>query len=172
MNEIIIKENKKKVINLLILGIIMSLISICVLVNGLIERHIFYALIGIIGAIFFCGSFIFILRSNLTRKPPLIIGKDGITDMSTAFSVGFIPWQEIQSIYVKKICYERFIGITVHDINILTKRVSFLKKVGIKINLFLNYPPVAINLSTADVEFDEVLELMQKRLEEYRIYSI
>lgn len=172
MNKIIIKENKKKVMNLLTLGIIMSLLSIYVLVNGLIETKIFYTIIGIVGTIFFCGSFIFMVKSSLTHKPPLIIGEDGITDMSTVFSVGFIPWEEIKSVYVKKICYERFIGITVHDINTLTKRISFLKQVGIKINLFLNYPPVAINLSTADVEFNEVLELVQNRLEEYRGYSI
>ncbi len=172
MNKIIIKENKKKVINLLTLGIIMSLLSIYILVNGLIEIKIFYTIIGTVGTVFFCGSFIFMVKSSLTHKPPLIIGEDGITDMSTVFSVGFIPWEEIKSVYVKKICYERAIGITVHDINTLTKRISFLKQVGIKINLFLNYPPVAINLSTADVEFNEVLELVQNRLEEYRGYSI
>lgn len=53
MNKIIIKENKKKVINLLTLGIIMSLLSIYILVNGLIEIKIFYTIIGTVGTVFF-----------------------------------------------------------------------------------------------------------------------
>lgn len=48
------------------------------------------------------------------------------------------------------------------------KRISFAKQLAMKANLILNYPPVAISLITADIEFNEVVSLMNRRLEEDR----
>jgi len=108
----------------------------------------------------------------LSSMPLLLIGEDGITDRSTASSVGFIAWQEIQSIYVQKNFNQRFIGISIYDLNNFMKRISPIKRIIIKINLMLNYAPLSINLDTADMDFNEALALLQKRLEEYRSRNI
>lgn len=89
--------------------------------------------------------------------------------MSTACSVGFIPWEEIKNIYVEKSCGQKFIGITIYDLNKLMERISPIKRVVIKASLVLKYAPVGINLNTADMEFDKALSLIQEKLEKHRM---
>ncbi|WP_346913363.1 STM3941 family protein [Clostridium sp.] len=172
MNEVIVKEDKKKGIKLLILGFIMMIVSIYVLIIGITEIKIIYSIIGTISTIFFGICFIFLIVSILDNNPILLIGEDGITDRSTASSVGFIAWQEIRSIYVQKSFNQKFIGISIYDLNNFMKRISPIKRIIIKINLMLNYAPLSISLDTADMEFNDVLSLLQKRLEEYRARNI
>jgi hypothetical protein len=169
MKEVIINENKSKMIKLLILGSVMLLASIYILVNGLIEANTFFIIVGAVATIFFGGCFTFIVKRALNPKPLLLIAENGITDMSTASSVGFISWEEIQAIKVQKSFTEKFIGITVYDLNKLMKRISLEKQIVIKISLILKYTPISISLNTAELEFDTVLDLLQKKLEEHRM---
>jgi hypothetical protein len=170
MNEVVIKQDKKKAIKLLILGSIMLLVSIFVFLNGVFDEEILYVTIGIIATLFFGACFMFIAKSTLSDKPLLLIGQDGITDMSTASSIGFIAWEEIKSIYVQKSFNQKFIGINIYDLDKLMKRISLLRRTVIKINLILKFPPVAINLDTADIEFNEALLLIEKNLEHHKIH--
>lgn len=39
---------------------------------------------------------------------------------------------------------------------------------NIKLGLILKYSPVLINLDTAEMDFQEVLEVVQRRLDQYR----
>lgn len=169
MSEIVIKNNKKKFAGILVLGSIMLFASIFVLFIGISEKGILEIILGTLATVFFGAAFIFIVKSNISDKPLLVIGEQGITDMSTACSVGFIAWEEIKSIYVEKSCGQKFIGITIYDLNKLIDRISPLKKVVIKANLIFKYAPVAINLSTADMDFDKALALIQEKLESHRI---
>lgn len=172
MNEVVIKENKKKAIEIVILGSIMGIASIYVLLIGLIEIRVLAIIIGLIATILFSASCIFVVKRIVNPKPLLLITESGITDMSTACGAGFIAWEEIQSINVKKSFTQEFIAITVYDLNKLMRRISSHKQVAMKMNLMLNYPPVAISLNTADIELNEVVLLIQKRLEEHRTNSI
>ena len=52
------------------------------------------------------------------------------------------------------------------------KRISLLKKIVIKINLMLRYAPLSINLYTADMDFHEVLAVLQEGLEEHRARNV
>ena len=168
MDEIIIKENKKKVIKLIILGIIFLMVGTYTLVMGLIAKELFYAISGVIITVLIGTSLLFTVKTFIAQTPLLLIGKDGITDTSTASSVGFINWQEIQSINVQKSFGQEYIGITVYDLNKLMKRISIVKQVAMKANLIFKYPPVAISLLTADIELNEVVSIMQRRMEEYK----
>jgi len=98
-----------------------------------------------------------------------VITEDGITDMSTASSVGFIAWNEIESISVIRVFTQRVIAIAVYDIDKLLHRISPAKQKVIKANLKLNYPPIAIPINTADVNFNEVLSIIQNKLNEHNL---
>lgn len=168
MNEIVIKQDKKKAIQMVALGIFMLLLCVSDLLIGIIEKNIFYISVGIMATIFFGICLIFIIKSAVTSKTLLIISDEGITDMSTMSSVGIITWDEIESINAKRIFTEKFIGITVYDIDKIMNRISSSKQMAIRVNMKLNYPPIGISLNTANLKFDYVLSLMQARLEEYR----
>lgn len=163
MSEIIIKENKKKVIRLIILAIIVLLTCIFNLVIGIIESNLAYIIIGIIGTTFFGVCFFYIIKRSLDHKPLLIIGEHGITDMSNASSVGFVAWKEIESVSVRRVLTQKFIGITVYDIDKLMNGISAMKQNAIKVNMKFKYPPISITLNTADMEFNEVLSIIQNR---------
>lgn len=170
MDEIIIKESKMKVTNLIIFGFLALLASIYILVIGIIEVEIISLIIGAIATLLFGTCFVFIVNATLRHKPLLVISETGITDMSTVLSIGFVAWEEIQSINVlQKKFTKNFIEVDVYDINKIMKRVSFLKKLTIKASIMFKYPPVAILLSTADMDFNEVLSLLQKKFEEHRM---
>lgn len=164
VNEVIIKENKKKVIPYIILGSIMLIASIFVIFIGVIESKIVNIIIGIIGTILFGMCFIFIVKTTFKSNAILIIGENGITDMSTLCSVGFISWEEIKSVYITKRFSVKFIAVEVHEVNKLINRIALWKQVAMKLNLMIKYPPVTIVLNTADMEYNEVLSLIQKKV--------
>ncbi|MCB2356405.1 hypothetical protein [Clostridium estertheticum] len=69
MNEIIIRENKMKVILLIILAIIMLVGCVFDLVIGIIKINSFHIIIGIIGTAFFGVCFFYIIKRALSHKP-------------------------------------------------------------------------------------------------------
>lgn len=168
MNEIVIRESKKKVIEGTIMSLFMVFMGIFVLVNGLIDLSAIFIIIGLLGTIFSSAILIFIIKGIKTKRPLLIIGEDGITDMSTLSSIGLIPWEEIKSIEIQKMFADKFIGVDVYDLGKVMKRSSFFSKVNIKSSMLFKHAPLYIRVNTADVEISVVLSLMQKRLDEYR----
>lgn len=168
MNDVIVKQSKKKGIQLIVLGIIMVIASIYVLTMSIIYVEVLYIIIGTIGTVFFGVCFIHIVKTVICKTPLLLIGKDGITDTSTATSVGFISWGEIQSINVKRIYMQKYIVVTVYDFTEISKRISFLKRVTMKANSIFHCPQILILLDVAEIEFNEALSLMKKRSEEYK----
>jgi hypothetical protein len=164
MDEIIIKEDKKKVLQLIILGIIMLTISFLNLAIGITNANVFYIIIGIIGTAFFGYCFFYIIKRATNNKPLLIISETGITDISNASSIGFVPWEEIKSVSIIKVLSQKFIGITVYDLDKLINGLPLFKRIIIMANLKLKYPPINITLSTSNMELSEVLSLMQNQL--------
>ena len=167
MEDIIIKESTRKTATMIILGFFISLGSIYVLVGGIIEISVVLMIIGLISTTLFCFCFFYIIKTTLNKKPILVIGKDGIIEMSTASSVGFVAWEEIESLLVFRVFAQKFIGINVYDLDKLMTRISPIKQMSVKANLLFRFPPLAISLETADGKFNEVLSIMQKRLKEH-----
>ena len=171
MKEVIINENKKKVKRIIIEGIIFLIISICIFSVGMFEGNLFLTIIGGLVAVLLCIILIFTIKKVINSTPLLIIEKNGITDMSTLSSVGFISWQEIKSINVGKKYGQEYIGITVYDLSKVMKRISLGKQVAMKASLILKYPPVgitALSLNNSDIKFTKVVYIIEKRLEKYR----
>lgn len=165
MRDIIINEDRKKSGSLAVLGFIMDLVVGYVGFIGVIEANVIYIVIGLFGFLFFGTCFIYIIKNVVKPKPVLIISNDGINDMSTAISVGFVSWDEIKEVYISKVFTQKFIGVKLYNSNNLLRRVSYIKKIALKLNLLFGFPPVAINLSTANMEFNKVISIIKNRLE-------
>ena len=54
-----------------------------------------------IGIIFFRYGSIYFLKRMKTKKEMLIVNSKGITDNTSAISLGFIPWENIENVYKK-----------------------------------------------------------------------
>lgn len=173
MNEIIIRESKSESLMLSILSIIMVMASIFVLVTGFYEVNGIYISIGILGSVFFGICAISIVKRTIktmnskNTQPLLIINNEGISDTSTMTSVGFVPWEEIKSVKIVTIVSQKYIGIEVNDIDNLMSRISFAKKLAIKSNSIIKYPPIIISLNSSELKIDKVFSIINERLEEY-----
>lgn len=168
MNDIVIREKKGKVIGDIIMGIFITLLSIYVLVVGLVRLKVFLIIFGVLGTILFGSALIFIIKGVINKRPVLIIREDGILDMSTLSSIGLIPWEHIKSLKIQRMFSIRFIGIDVYDLDKILNGASLLARLNIKFSLLLKYPPLSINVNTADIELNTLLLLIQEKLEEYR----
>ena len=171
MNEVIIKESKKKAISLIIFGSVFLIVSIYITIGGLTEGNLFFIILGGISTVILGLILNYIIRNTINSIPLLKIEANGINDMSTLSSVGFIGWNEIQSISVQKRSGHEFIAITVFDINKLMKRISPAKQIAMKVSLIFKYPPIAISLAGAETDINEVVLIIKRRLEEYRIFQ-
>lgn len=169
MNEFVVENDKKKSIKLVLLSIIMIIACIFVFIVSMVERSLLVFILGAISTTFFIASFIFIVKRAIKSTPLLIINDAGITDTSTAFSVGFISWDEIKFVRIQQSQNQKFIGVFVNDVNTIMNRVPLLKRLIIKANLALNYAPISISLNTANTDLSKVLSLIRSKLKEHQI---
>lgn len=161
--EVIIKQSQQKQFILVLLGIIMVAGSIFIFnsdlalfgVNGVNK------IIGLIGIIFFGACLYFIIKRFIKPIDILIVDRNGITDNSSAISIGFIPWEDVKASYITSVFTQTFIAVEVEDIDKKLKKLSFFKKIMINLNVKMGYAPVSIVLNSTKYNPQEVLEIIQ-----------
>ena len=70
-----------------------------------------FKLVGLIGIIFFGYICIYYIKRGIEGTPLVIVNEEGITDNSSATSVGFIPWENIGNVYIKSTLGNKFIHL-------------------------------------------------------------
>ena len=159
----VIKQNQRKQFLLILLSIIMLSGAFFVFFYNKDISEIKYInkIIGAIGIIFFGACLIFIIKRFIKPKDILVIDQNGILDNSTAVSIGFIPWNEIKSVYINRVFTETFICVEVENIEEKLKGLSFFKRNMIKFNLKMGNAPVSITLNSTNYKPEEVLEIIK-----------
>ncbi|NLL04867.1 MAG: hypothetical protein GX270_03565 [Clostridiaceae bacterium] len=168
-NEIIIKQSQLKQFLIMLLAIIMVAVSIFVFCSdiNLFGVNFLNKIIGGFVTIFFGACLLFIIIRFFKPKDILVIDKNGITDNSSAISIGFIPWKDVKSSYITTVSTQTFIAIELNNFEEKLKELSFLKRIMLKINLKMGYAPVSIVLNSTKHKPKEVLEIIQKYKEIY-----
>lgn len=168
MNDIVVNEASSKLWGLLFLGILMLAACAFVLVLGITYGKFFYIIIGIIALLFFGLCFAYIIKRIINPKPILIIEKNGVVDSSTAISIGFISFDDIEGFDITRLFSSKFISIYVNDLEKFTDKLSQKKKTWLQINKPFGKSPININVNTADKSPDEILQILQERLQAYK----
>ncbi len=161
--EVIIKQSQQKQFSLILLGIIMVFLS--AFVFGTNDSYLFGLnfipkIIGGIGIIFFGACLIFIIKGFISPQNILVIDQKGITDKSSAISIGFISWGDIESCYITTVFNQKFISIDVKNLEEKIKELPFYKRVMINLNRKMGYSPVSITLNSTKYKPEEVLEII------------
>lgn len=165
MEEIIIKQSFKKQITLTFMGILMLFLSFLtyntaeILYSSKFAK-IFLKITGLIGIIFFGLAFLFIIYRLFKPKNILTINIDGFIDNSSAISLGYIPWSEVEKIKEFKVISERFIGVELKNEEEYLKRTSNIKLKLLKINLKIGYPIISINLNSTKADIEVITLIM------------
>jgi hypothetical protein len=127
----------------------------------------FVEIIGII-TVFFCGSaLIYILIKLLDKKPGLILDKKGITDNSSAVSVGLILWIDIISIRTGKIKSTSFLILEVKNPDEYIEKCSKFKQLLLKANYKMYGTPITISSTGLKSNFDSLEQLIHSEFEKY-----
>ena len=128
---------------------------------------------GIFCIAFFGIVFLYLLYRLLNPRDILVIDFEGFTEASTYLGVGFVPWSNVNDIYVGRVSVQvrmvrtnkKFICVTLHDADAVLSNVSAFKRSIIKMNMSLGYEPVMINLLLASEKRDDVLKMMKEYYE-------
>ncbi len=163
-DELIVEQSMPKTL-LMFVGSIMFVTLGIIFIN--LEPHdVFVVVVSCFSIIFFgiCGYFI--LNKLLNPKPVMIIDKDGITDNSTMFAVGFIPWENISQVDMITFGGNKMITIKLFNEDKILKDLSFGQSRNIKFtNKFgLEHIQIPLNYAKGNAQFifDKVVEYRKK----------
>ncbi len=159
MNRVVIKQNQFKTLWLLLLACIMTAVCIWLFQT---TRSLFYFLVGVFGSLFFIAGLLYILYRFLKPKDILIINSDGFIDTSSFVSVGFVPWSNVSSIYIRRVKHKKLICITLHNTEAVLSNVPAYKGHSINSNISLGYAPIMIGLDFASENIETVFPIMKE----------
>jgi hypothetical protein len=168
MGEIIIEEINYKAFALSLANLFLLIAASAIAVYGIREAKLRFWLPGITTAFLFLFLFTAAVLKALKEKRLLTITRDGIIDNSSIGGVGFISFDEIKEFIIITIYNKKVIAVIPKNIDSFLSKLPGVKRRLVKRNLNLNLPPVTINVNLAkDMEPEDILSLLQKRLADY-----
>lgn len=178
---IIIKQNTKGNIIYACMALIMSVCSLVLvfadvrmettILAPITQNQIGYILLKVIfvfGTLFFGYAFFYILKKGKEGKDILIVDDRGITDHSSAVAVGFIPWADINRIYMDSVMGNKFIEIEINNEEQYLSKLSGIKKAAVFSNKKMGHQIVCITLNTTGISPESVLPKIQERFEKVK----
>lgn len=168
MGEIVIEEKKSKAFQLVFAGFFMAVASAALWAVGISDQVFLYKLIGCVACVFFGIAFIAALLRAMKKKPLLTIKGDGIIESSSASSIGFISYDEIEEFRIVNIYGQKVIGILPKNNQEFVEKLPKTKQRAANMNIKMSFPPASIRVDTAkDMTIEDIYSLLQKRLKDY-----
>jgi hypothetical protein len=107
---------------------------------------------------FFSVGFIYTMYRTFHRKPSLVVDEGGITDNSSAISVGFVRWNDIKEMFLYEFMGQKFLGIVPKDEQAFFATMSPVKRRLMQVNNRMVKAPVNITQNTVSMPLEKVLE--------------
>lgn len=171
MNEITIKSSKTKIVLLMLASIVFVLVCIWLLVypyaTNILTGTLVYP-VAILGIIFFGFCGLYALSKIFDNTPGLIINDKGITDNSSAVSVGFVDWKDITNVSVTDVFGQKFVTVEVSNSNDLISKQGFLKRFLLNVNMQGYKSPVQLSSVTLKATTEDIFNGISKGLTEFR----
>lgn len=168
VKDLIIYENKKQARKVLGQAFLMTGAAGVLLYMGLDEKNLLFDIMGGLGCLFFGICALIQLVRVMKKKPLFIIKENGIEDTSTATSVGFIEYGQIQEIVIGKILSKECIGIYLSDIDEFIENLPTVKQKSIQSNLANKFPPILLRVDS--IEGKTGREIYEELLQVYESY--
>jgi hypothetical protein len=131
------------------------------------RAHLLISIVGVVVIIFFGVVALYIVSKLFDTDPGLIIDDDGITDNSSMFAVGFVPWEDVTDINVIEVSGQKIIMIMVTDADgYIRRQPNALARRTASLNYRMYGSPVAISAHGLRSSFDNLYKLIiEKRPE-------
>jgi hypothetical protein len=168
MGDIVIEEMNYKAFVILLANLFVFIAAGAIMIYGLREDKLRFWLPGLLAG---CVLFITLIGSAIKAlkvRKLLTITRDGIIDNSSIGGVGFISFDEIKEFMIVNIYNKRAIAVIPKNVDSFLSKLNVVKRRIVKRNLNMNLPPVTIMVDLAkDMEPEDILSLLQKRLTDY-----
>lgn len=161
MNQkIIIYPKQSKMVFLGLASLLFVVIGIIMLVNvEEIELPLTLAIaVSFLCILFFSICFIYIFYRIFHRKPSLIVDEYGITDNSSAISVGLVKWMEMKDLFLYDYMGQKFLGVVPKDEQAFFAKMSPVKRKLAQANSKMVKAPINITQNTVSIPLEKVLE--------------
>ena len=183
MNEpITVKQNLKGNIVYIFGSFVMSMIALLLafvdfrsfegIFKVLFQINIFYILykaILVIGFLFFGYCSFYYLKRAKSGKDILIVDEKGVTDNSSALAFGFIPWMDIDNIYIDSSMGNEFIELVLNNEEYYLKKLHGLKKLVVLGNKKMKHQPVCITLNSTGISPSTLLAKIYEMFEQSKL---
>jgi hypothetical protein len=157
--------------SILFVGLGIFLIKVVAAQQTMINSTIIKGL-GILSIIFFGATGIYGIRKITQRRIGLTIDETGITDNSSAVSLGLIEWQDIKAVRTAKIMSTKFLLIdTVRPKKYLV-RCNEMKLKLVKANMEMYGTPISISSNTLKISFNELEKVVQSAFEKSNVLLV
>ena len=168
MGEIIIEEMNYKAIIVVLGNSFLLFAAFAFMIFGFCKDILGFWLPGILISAMLLIGFIGSLIKVLQVKKLFTITHEGIIDYSTIRGVGYISFDDIKDFAIITVYNKEAIAVVPKNIDCFLSKFNSAKRRMINRNLNLNLPPVTIFVDKAkDMEPEDILSLLQKRLEDY-----
>ena len=123
---------------------------------------------GIASALFFGICFVFITRKLFNNKIGLRIDETGITDNSSAVSIGLINWNDITDVGTYQVYSTKFIVLGTDQPNkYINKATNGLMKKALQANNRMCGSPITINSNSLKIKHQNLEQLIFNRWNEH-----
>ncbi len=168
MGDIVIEETNYKAFAFAMASLFLLLAAAAVMIYGFMGKKMNFWLPGLTAVFIFLMAFIRGVIRVTDVKTLLTITRDGVVDNSSLGGVGFIAYDDIKEFQIIKIYNSEAIAVIPKNMDGFISKFTIGKRRQIKKNIYLNLPPVVINVDMAkDMEPEDILSLLQKRLIDY-----
>lgn len=168
MGDIIIEEINYKALVLVLANLFLCIAAGAITLFGIREDKLRYWLPGVVISFLFLILLISSVLKAAKVRSLLTITRDGIIDNSSIGGVGFISFDEIKNFIIITVYNKKAIAVIPKNIDSFLSKLSVVKRRMVRRNLNLNLPPVTIHVDLAkDMEPEDILSLLQKRLADY-----
>jgi hypothetical protein len=98
-------------------------------------------------AIFLAGGVLVLAQAVhlLARSEPIVrVSPTGLIDESSLSAVGLVPWVEVAALVPWHISFQAFLGILLKDPEAFAARLGPWRRLVLRMNLRLGFPPILI----------------------------
>jgi hypothetical protein len=151
------------------LGVMFLLIaSVAITIYGFNAGKTNFWLPGLLAMLVLLVGFIAAVVDALKVKKLLTITHEGIIDNSSLSGAGFVPFDDIKDFVIITLYNRKAIAIIPKNIDGFLSKLNMVKRGIAKRNINFNLPPFAIQTYLAkDMEAEDILSLLKKRLSDY-----
>jgi hypothetical protein len=108
-------------------------------------------------------------RKLFDGRPGLVLDEHGLTDNSSLFSAGFVPWSDITGVSVRAVhgSNQKILYVLLADPERFIAKFGPVRRLAMRAGLKFG-SPVGITSGTLQIGFDEMVALVQKHFEASR----